>query len=102
MGAGLYIAGAAFLTYAKSMVALSRWTVATVREKFKGKPMTYTADYKNLASHVGYGPPMRNAVVKRVGILRRVFAALLDAVHKSRRRQTERDIANYVACEAAG
>ena len=59
--------------------------------------MTYTADHKNLASYVGYGPPRRNAVVKRVGILRRVFGALLEAMHELRRKQTERDIANYVA-----
>ena len=59
--------------------------------------MTYTADHKNLSSYVGYGPPRRNAAVKGVGILRRVFAALFEAMHKSRRRQTERDIANYVA-----
>ena len=49
--------------------------------------MTYTADHKNLASYVGHGPPRRNAV----------FGALLKAMHGSRRRQTERDIANYVA-----
>jgi hypothetical protein len=59
--------------------------------------MTYTADHKNLATYVGYGPPKRNAVVNGVGILRGVFAALLESMHESRRRQTERDIANYVA-----
>ena len=79
------------------MAALATRTVATVQGKFKGKPMTYTADHKNLASYVGHGPPRRNAVVNGVGTLRRVFGALLDAVHESRRRQTERDIANYVA-----
>ena len=59
--------------------------------------MTYTADHKNLASYVGHGPPRRHALVKGVGILRRVFGALVEALHESRRRQTERDIANYVA-----
>jgi len=36
-------------------------------------------------------------VVNGVDILRRVFGALLDAMYEARRRQTERDIANYVA-----
>jgi hypothetical protein len=36
-------------------------------------------------------------VVNGVDILRRVFGDLLDAMYEARRRQTERDIANYVA-----
>ena len=36
-------------------------------------------------------------MVNGVDILRRVFGALLDAMYEARRRQTERDIANYVA-----
>jgi hypothetical protein len=36
-------------------------------------------------------------MVNGVSILRRVFGALLEAMHESRRRQTERDIANFVA-----
>ena len=59
--------------------------------------MTYTANHKNLASYAGYDPPRRNAMVNGVSILRRVFGALLEAMHESRRRQTERDIANFVA-----
>ena len=59
--------------------------------------MTYTADHKNLASYIGYGPPRRKAVVNGVGTLRRVFGALLEVMYESRRRQIERDIANYVA-----
>jgi hypothetical protein len=62
-----------------------------------GKPMTYTANHKNLASYVGYDRPRRKAVVNGVDILRRVFGALLEAMRESRRRQTERDIAHYVA-----
>jgi hypothetical protein len=60
-------------------------------------PMTYTANQKNLASYVSYNPPQRNAIAKTVGILRRIFGAILDAMHESRRRQAEREIANFVA-----
>ena len=85
------------------MAALARRIVGTVRAvNLKANPMTYTADHKNLTSYVGYGPPRRNTVVKGVGILRRVFAALFEAMHESRRRQTERDIANYVASRGGG
>jgi hypothetical protein len=59
--------------------------------------MVYTASHKNRASYFGSDLPMRNAVVNGVDILRRVFGALLDAMYEARRRQTERDIANYVA-----
>jgi hypothetical protein len=59
--------------------------------------MTYTAHHKNLASYVGCEPPRRNAAVNGIGILRRAFGALFEAIHESRRRQTERDIANFVA-----
>ncbi len=58
--------------------------------------MTYTANHKNLASYVPYNPPKRNAIVKKVGILR-IFDAILDAMHESRRRQAEREIAKLVA-----
>ena len=57
----------------------------------------YTANHKNLASYVDYNPPKRNAIVNGVGILRRVFAALLKAMDESRQRQVEREIAKYVA-----
>jgi hypothetical protein len=59
--------------------------------------MTYTANHKNLASYVRYNPPKRNSIVKKVGILRRIFGALFDAMHESRRRQAEREIAKFVA-----
>ena len=59
--------------------------------------MTDTASHKNLASYVGYNPPKHNALVNAVGILGRVFSALLEAMHKSRRRQAEREIAKYIA-----
>ena len=55
--------------------------------------MTYAANQKTLAPYVSYNPPKRNAIVKKVGILRRIF----DAMHRSRRRQAEREIANFVA-----
>ena len=71
--------------------------VATLREKFNGKPITYTANHKNLTSYVDYNPPKGNAIVNGVGILRRVFAALLQAMEESRQRQVEREIAKYVA-----
>ena len=59
--------------------------------------MTHTANHENLASCVGYDPPRRNAVVNGVGVLQRFFQAIFDAMYELRRRQTERDIANYVA-----
>ena len=59
--------------------------------------MTYTANHKNLASYVSYNPTKRSATVKAIGILRRIFGAMLDAMHESRRRQAEREIANFVA-----
>jgi hypothetical protein len=54
--------------------------------------MSYTANQRDLAAYVD-DPPRRN----RVGILRRVFGALLKAMDESRQRQVEREIANYVA-----
>jgi hypothetical protein len=59
--------------------------------------MAYTATHKNRGSYFGYDLPGRNTVVSSVDFLRRVFAALLNAMYEARRRQTERDIANYVA-----
>ena len=59
--------------------------------------MTYAANQKNLTSYVSYNPPARNATVRTVSILRRMFSAILDAMHESRRRQAEREIANFVA-----
>jgi hypothetical protein len=58
--------------------------------------MSYTANRRDLAAYVG-DPPRRYAVVNGVGILRRVFGALLKAMEESRQKQTEREIANYVA-----
>lgn len=58
--------------------------------------MSYTAHHKNLAAYVG-DPPRRNVAVNRVGILRRTFDAFLNAMEKSRQKQTEREIANFVA-----
>jgi hypothetical protein len=39
------------------------------------------------------------AIEKKVGILRRIFDAILNAMHESRRRQAEREIANFVALQ---
>ena len=58
--------------------------------------MSYTAHHKNLAAYVG-DPPRGNVAVNGVGILRRAFGALLNAMEKSRQKQTEREIANFVA-----
>ena len=63
--------------------------------------MTYAENQKNLVSYVRYNPPKRNAIVKKVGILWRIFGAILDAMHESRRRQAEREIANFVARRGA-
>ena len=63
--------------------------------------MTYAANEKNLASYVRYSPPQRNAIVNKVGILRRIFDAIRDAMHEPHRRQAEREIANFVARRGA-
>src|SRR5215475_6077344 len=73
-------------------------SVATLRGKFSGKPVTSAANHKSLTSYVGYDSPKHNnTIVDGVGILRRVFAALLQATYDSRQRQVEREIAKYVA-----
>ena len=59
--------------------------------------MTYAANKKNLASYVHYDPSMQNQTAKKVGILRRIFDAIFDAMHESRRRQAEREITDFVA-----
>jgi hypothetical protein len=38
-------------------------------------------------------------IEKKVGILRRIFDAILNAMHESRRRQAEREIASFVALQ---
>ena len=58
--------------------------------------MSYTANHRNLTAYVGY-PPRRNVAGNRVGILRRVFGALLKAMEESRQKQTEREIAKFVS-----
>ncbi len=59
--------------------------------------MTNTATYKKLASYGGYNPPMRNAIMKLIAMPGRFFHLILHAMHESRRRQAEREIANFVA-----
>src|SRR5262245_9361160 len=76
------------------MAALAK---ADCRPLFEEKAMTYTANHRNLTAYVGNDPPRRNAVVNVVDILRRAFAALLEAMEESRQKQTEREIANFVA-----
>ena len=72
------------------------WIVAALRGKFNGKPMTYAANRTNSASYVSCEPAIRT-IEKKVGILRRIFDAFLNAMHESRRRQAEREIAYLVA-----
>ena len=65
--------------------------------------MTYTADHKNLTSYIGYGPPRRNTVVKGSRHLAaRLCRSFLKLCISSRCRQTQRDIANYVASRGGG
>jgi len=64
---------------------------------YAAKNMTYAATKENLAPYVSYDPAKHDAIVKKVGILRRVFGAIFDAMHESRRRQAEREIAKFVA-----
>ena len=71
------------------------WIVAALRGKFNGKPVTYAANRTNSASYVSCEPPTRT-IEKTVGVLRRIFDAILNAMHESRRRQAEREIANFI------
>jgi hypothetical protein len=59
--------------------------------------MTDAANHTNLASYVTHDPPKPNGIVKKVGNLRHIFEAILNAMYESRRRQAEREIANFVA-----
>ena len=67
------------------------------KENLTAKRMTYAANHKNLASYVSCNPRKRSAIEKGGGILRRIFDRILDAMHESRRRQAEIEIANFVA-----
>jgi hypothetical protein len=57
--------------------------------------MTYIANHRSSASHVGHDRLNRDSKVSWFGILRRAFDALYCALHESRRRQAEREIANF-------
>ena len=59
--------------------------------------MTYAANQRNLPSYVVCNPPRRSAIVNKVGILRRIFETILDAMYESCRRKAEREIASFVA-----
>ena len=61
--------------------------------------MTYTPSHKNPASYIEYDSPTREVIMNGVGMLRRVFGALLNTLHESRWRHTEQEIANYVALQ---
>ena len=62
--------------------------------------MTYAARFRELVPDFGHEAPTRSdAVANKVGILRRIFDAILNAMHESRRRQAEREIANFVALQ---
>jgi hypothetical protein len=74
-----------------------RWIVATLRGKFTGKLMTDTTNDKKLGHFVGHSRPKRNAIVEGMGILRRSFCAILVAMHESRQKQAEREIARFFA-----
>ena len=39
---------------------------------------------------ISYNPPKRSAIVKKVGILRRIFVAIFDAMQKIHRHQANR------------
>ena len=43
--------------------------------------------------------PRHNAITAAAGVLRRVLAALLDAMEQARQRQAERTIARYAAVQ---
>ena len=60
------------------------------QENLPAKRMTYAANHKNLGSYVSCNPRKRS-------ILRCIFDRILDAMHESRRRQAEIEIANFVA-----
>ena len=60
--------------------------------------MTYSANRMTSGSYVSCEPAIRT-IEKKVGILRRIFDAFLNAMHESRRRQAEREIANFVALQ---
>ena len=55
--------------------------------------MTYAVNHNDLVSYVGRNPPKYDAIIKKVGILRRIF----DAIYESGRRRTDREIANFFA-----
>ena len=61
-------------------------------EKFNGKPMTYAANRTTSASYVSCEPPT-HTIERKVGILRRIF----DAIIESRQKQVDRSIARFLA-----
>ena len=64
--------------------------------------MTYAQNEKGLGSSGGYNPSKRTMFTKQRGILQRIvnifdaMTAILDAMYETRRRQAEREIANFI------
>jgi hypothetical protein len=68
--------------------------IAQTSLNYGASRMTYTAHHKNFAPYVdGEGPAKRDAVAKKLGVLRRI----LNAVLNSRQRQADRQIAAFLA-----
>lgn len=59
--------------------------------------MADTTNLKTLVVHVSDNRPKQNVILKVFGVLRRIFDTLFEAMHESRRRQAEREIAKFVA-----
>lgn len=65
--------------------------------------MTYAQNEKGLGAYGGYNPPKSNMFAKQRGTLKRIanvifdaMTAILDAMYETRRRQAEREIANFI------
>jgi hypothetical protein len=55
--------------------------------------MTYAAHARDSVACAGHALPRRDAASAKPGILRRIF----DAIGESRQRQTEREVARFIA-----
>jgi hypothetical protein len=59
--------------------------------------MTFTANYKKLASFSDCEAPKRDAMPAMVGIFRTIIRFIFESIHESQPRKAERDIANFFA-----
>ena len=83
----LPVAGGALVRVFASLLAfVTRW----LKELVEGR--RHRREAKQLV-----GLDRRIAIVKKVSILRRIFDAIFDGIYESRRRQTDREIANFFA-----